>query len=161
MRPITIKEQLAALRRRLLRRWGGSAEEVDELVQEAFLRLYRYEREQAMPIRDPLGFLIDVAERARVDRLRHTAVVERLLPRLNEWSAGADEPEQVLAAQELLERLERRFARAHPHARQVFLLHRFDGLSYGQIAQALSISTATVKRRLAEALLIYDSELAR
>ena len=161
-----IKEQLRMLRRRLLRQCGTSFQEVDELIQEAFLRLARYEQQQSAPIRDPVGFLIDVAQRVHIDHLRHAAVVDRVLSReaMEVWSTcwtSGDTPEQEIEAHQLLERLVQRFAAANPQTQQVFLLHRFDGLTYAQIAQVLGVSTATVKRRLAEALLIYDAELAK
>jgi len=144
-----IHEQLSTLRRRLLRRRGPSSQEVDELIQEAFLRLCRYEQKQEAPVRDPIGFLIDVAEKVHIDRLRHAAVVDRVVsPEPGEdWAAHiapVSSPEQEVEADELLERLERSFARANPHTRRVFLLHRFDGLTYAQIAQVLGISIATV-----------------
>jgi len=161
-----IKEQLRMLRRRLLRQCGTSIQEVDELIQEAFLRLVRYERQQSAPIRDPVAFLLDVAQRVHIDHVRHSAVVDRVLSReaLETWSTcwtSGDTPEQEIEAHQLLERLVQRFAAANPQTQQVFLLHRFDGLTYAQIAQVLGISAATVKRRLAEALLIYDAELAK
>lgn len=154
------------LRRRLLRQCGTSIPEVDELIQEAFLRLVRYEQQQSAPIRDRIGFLFDVAQRVHIDHVRHAAVVDRVLSRevVEAWSTcwtSGDTPEQEIEAQQLMERLVQRFAAANPQTQQVFLLHRFDGLTYAQIAQVLGVSTATVKRRLAEALLIYDAELAK
>lgn len=51
-------------------------------------------------------------------------------------------------------RLRRALAKLEPRTREVFLLHRLDGLTYGEIAERLGISAEAVERHIADAL--YD-----
>ena len=44
-----------------------------------------------------------------------------------------------------------------PRVREVFLLHRLEGLSYQQIAQQLTLSPSTVEKHIAKAsLFLFD-----
>src|ERR1700678_1565522 len=72
-----LKDQLAQLRRRLLQRGRSSRVDIDELIQEGFLRLCRYQREQQIPVRDPVSFLVNVVEKAQIDRLRRAALTRK------------------------------------------------------------------------------------
>jgi len=160
-----LKEQLAFLRRRLLRHGDSSRNEVDELIQESFLRLCRYQQEQNAPVRDPVGFLVDVAEKVRVDRFRRAALTERIFSDQPfdeaECADTASSAEQDAQAHELIERIERGLAGANPRTREAFLLHRLEGMSYGEIARQLGISTRAVTNHIAKALLLIDNELLR
>jgi RNA polymerase sigma-70 factor (ECF subfamily) len=62
---------------------------------------------------------------------------------------GAD---AQLEAAELQRALERALATLAPGAREVFLLSRQRGLTYGEIAQALGISVKTVETQMGRAL---------
>lgn len=141
----------------------SSRQEVDELIQETFLRFYRYQREQEAPVRDPVGFLVDVVEKVRIDRYRRAALTERVFSDQPFDEAdhvdSANSAEQNAQAQELLERIERSLAAANPRTREAFLLHRFEGLSYAEIALRLGISTKAVTNHIAKALLLIDHEL--
>jgi RNA polymerase sigma factor (sigma-70 family) len=156
---------LAFLRRRLLRRGDSSRNDVDELIQEGFLRLYSYQHEQNAPVRDPIGFLVDVVEKVRIDRFRRAALTQRIFSDqpLEETDCAdtACSAEADAEAQELIERIETGLAAANPRTREAFLLHRFDGLSYAEIARELGISTRAVTNHIAKALLLIDSELLR
>jgi RNA polymerase sigma factor (sigma-70 family) len=56
------------------------------------------------------------------------------------------------AEPEHLRRLRRALTKLDPRTREVFLLHRSEGLSYGEIAQRLGISAVAVERHIAHAL---------
>ena len=56
---------------------------------------------------------------------------------------------------------ERSLAAANPRTREVFLLHRFDGMSCAEIAQRFNISTRAVTNHIAKALILIDNELLR
>jgi RNA polymerase sigma-70 factor (ECF subfamily) len=160
-----LKEQLALLRRRLLQRGRSSRKDIDELIQEGFLRLCRYQQEKKAPVRDPVGFLVDVVEKVHVERVRRAAITQRIfsdqpVEDVDCVDTGST-PEQAAEAHELVERIERRLAAANPRTREAFLLHRFGGLSYAQIAKRLSISTQSVTNHIAKALLLIDNELLR
>jgi RNA polymerase sigma factor (sigma-70 family) len=160
-----LKGQLDSLRRRLLQRGRSSREDVDDLIQEGFLRLCRYEQAQEAPVRDPVAFLVDVVEKVHIDRMRRAVLTRRIFSDqpLEEvdWVDTASSAEQDAEADELIERIERTLQAANPRTRDAFLLHRFDGMSYADIARRLGISTKAVTNHIAKALLLIDNELLR
>jgi RNA polymerase sigma factor (sigma-70 family) len=157
--------QLAALRRRLIQRGRSRGADLDDLIQEGCLRLCVYEREQKAPVRDRVAFLVDVVEKVNIDHLRRATLTRRIFsdqPIENvDCADTAGLPEQEAEAHELIERMERSLAAANPRTREAFLLHRFGGMSYAQIAQRFNISTRAVTNHIAKALILIDNELLR
>jgi len=157
--------QLAALRRRLIQRGRSSRRDLDDLIQEGCLRLCLYEQEQKAPVRDPVAFLVDVVEKVHIDRVRRAALTRRIFSDQPfeevDCVATTGLPEQEAEAHELIERVERSLAAANPRTREAFLLHRFDGMSYAEIAKRFSISTRAVTNHIAKALILIDNELLR
>lgn len=160
-----LKAELALLRRRLLTRGRSSRRDVDELIQEGFLRLCRYQQKRQIPVRDPVAFLLDVVEKVHIEHVRRAVLTQRIFSdRPFEEIDCADTgstPEQHAEAHQLIERIERTLAVANPRTREAFLLHRFDGMSYSEIARRLGISTQAVTNHIAKALLLIDNELLR
>jgi RNA polymerase sigma factor (sigma-70 family) len=160
-----IKDQLAFLRRRLLQRGRSNRKDIDDLIQEGFLRLCRYQQEQKAPVRDPVAFLVDVVEKVHIERLRRATLTQRIFSdqpfeEVDCVDTGSS-PEQDAEAHELIERIERTLATVNPRTREAFLLHRFGGMSYAKIAARLGISTQAVTNHIAKALLLIDNELLR
>ena len=160
-----LTDQLAALRRRLLQRGRSSRRDIDDLIQEGFLRLYLYQQERKVPVRDPVGFLVDVVEKVHIDRVRRATITRRIFSdRPLEEVDCADTgslPEQDAEAHQLIARIEKTLAAANPRTREAFLLHRFEGMSYVEIAERFSISTRAVTNHIAKALVLIDNELLR
>jgi RNA polymerase sigma-70 factor (ECF subfamily) len=160
-----LKDQLALLRRRLLQRGRSSRRDVDELIQEGFLRLCLFQQKQNVLIRDPVAFLVDVVEKVHIDRLRRATLTQRIFSSqpLEEVDCvdSSSSPEQDAEAHELIARIERSLAAANPRTREAFLLHRFGGMSYSEIAAQLSISSRAVTNHIAKALVLIDNELLR
>ncbi len=159
-----LKDQLALLRRRLLQRGRSSRRDLDELIQEGFLRLCRYQQTQKAPIRDPVAFLVEAVEKVHIDRARRAVLTQRIFSdqSVEELDCvDTNSPEQDAEAHELIERIEWSLAAANPRTREAFLLHRFDGLSSAEIAEQLGISARAVRDHIAKALLLIDNELLR
>jgi len=158
-------EQLAALRRRLIRRGRSRGADLDDLIQEGCLRLCLYERERKAPVRDPVAFLVDVVEKVHIDHVRRATLTRRIFSNQPfeevDCVDTASLPEQDAEAHELIERIEKSLATANSRTRDAFLLHRFQGMSYADIAKRLSISTRAVTKHIAKALILIDNELLR
>jgi RNA polymerase sigma-70 factor (ECF subfamily) len=60
-------------------------------------------------------------------------------------------PERELEKKELQETVQKALSALSPEHRQVLLLREMEGLSYQEIAQALSLEEGTVKSRIARA----------
>jgi RNA polymerase sigma-70 factor (ECF subfamily) len=65
--------------------------------------------------------------------------------------AGPD-PHVVLEQRDVLRRAEEAIARLAPATRDVFLMHRFDNLSYPEIARIKGMSVKRVEKHIAKAL---------
>lgn len=108
---------------------------------------------------------MDVVEKVHIDRLRRAALTRRIFSDQPveevECAATTSSPDEDFEAHELIERIEWTLAAANPRTREAFLLHRFSGMSYAEIAARLSISTGAVTKHIAKALLLIDHELLR
>jgi RNA polymerase sigma factor (sigma-70 family) len=137
--------------RAVLYRSLRSVPDVDDLVQEAFLRVLRA-REKG-PIRSSKGFLFAVARNATRDLIRRRAVAEAIpVTETAAMNVMEDEPgvvDAVILRQEL--ELLADAVRALPdRCRQVFLLRKIQGFSQREIAARLSISENTVETLVAK-----------
>jgi RNA polymerase sigma factor (sigma-70 family) len=135
-----------------LRRRGRSEQDADDLVQEAFLRLVRYEREQ--PIEKPEAFLMKTALNLSIDAHRSRASHgEEVLLEDVVIVDTAPGTEDVMLSRERLRRLSECVARLHDKTRAIFLAHRLDGLSYKEIRRIHSMSISGVEKQVAKATL--------
>ncbi|CAM4191777.1 RNA polymerase sigma factor [Roseateles saccharophilus] len=150
-----IKKTFASVRAALLRR-GSSAQDADDLVQEAWVRLAGYQREQevaqpeAFMMRTALNLSIDV-HRARMTRGCEVLVEDAVIIDL------APTAEDSMLAKERVARLSAGLARLSETSRAILLSHRLDGLTYGEIARARGVSVSTVHIHVAKATLQLTS----
>lgn len=129
----------------LVKRLRGrvGADEADDVVQETYLRLAPY---LLQDIRHPKALLLRVAlnlvrdERRRL--VRHDRALQGARPIVG---TAADAPFDRLHIKQILQTMP-------PLYRDVFVLSRFDGMTYPEIALAHGISLATVERRMAKAV---------
>ena len=68
-------------------------------------------------------------------------------------------PDEVLASEQRLARLDRALNRAGPRAREVFLMHRLHGMTYLQIADHFDISVSAIEKHMARAMMVLGEEL--
>ncbi len=141
----------ARVRAALMRR-GRNRHDADDLVQEAWVRLACYEREQVVD--KPEAFLMRAALNLSIDahRLRVSHGEEVLLDDVVLIDA-APSTEAVVLARERLARLSLCLGRLSDKTREIFLSHRVEGLTYHEIAQRNQISISTVEKHVAKATL--------
>jgi RNA polymerase sigma factor (sigma-70 family) len=146
----------------LLRLRGATHEDAEDLVQEAVLRLHVYTHAGG-DVRDPEAFLtrtainlgIDARRRAHHDLSEATPVEELELVDL---SPSHDE---VLAARQRLLRMKDALDRVSVRTRQVFFMHRLQGLSHGEIAERLGVTKSAVEKHIASAVTVLAMERQR
>jgi len=147
----------ARVRAALMRR-GRTVHDADDLVQEAWIRLACYEREQ--PVAKPEAFLMRTALNLSIDthRVRMNHGEEVLLEEvvLIDLTPTA---EAVVLARERIARLSVCLGRLNEKTRDIFLAHRVDGMSYQQIAQRHQLSISTVEKHIAKATLQITSSM--
>ena len=145
------RETVARVRGALMRR-GRSAQDADDLVQEAWVRLACRDTDQ--PIERPEAFLMRTALNLSIDA--HRAEMTRGEAVLTEDLVLIDiapTADAVLLAKERLARLSEGISRLHETTRSVFLAHRIDCQPYSEIARAHGISISTVHKHVAKATL--------
>jgi len=154
-------DELRRLARHYLRRErAGQSLQATALVNEAYLRLKKDKRQ---PWQDHAHFVAIAASSMRqilVDRARARAAAKRGGSRIRitldeAVAAGSGAAIELLALDEALTRL----AEFDPEQARIIELRFFGGLSVEECAQAMDISTATVKRGWAMARAWLKGEL--
>lgn len=142
-------DRYALLVRRLLQR-SLLDDGVDDVVQEAFLRVYR----RVDRLREPdklRSFVVGVTMRVAREELRRRRVRRwlRLTPSGDVPEAGG--PPADHAAAEALARLDELLGRLDDETRLVFVLRFVEDVPATEIAETLGCSLATAKRRVKRA----------
>jgi len=143
------------IRAALIRR-GRSGEDADDFVQEAWVRLACYEREQVVDV--PEAFLMRTALNLSIDAHRSSVCHgEQLMVDEVVLLDTAPGTEAIVLARERMARLSLGLGRLTDKTRDIFLSHRIDGLTYQEIAQNHGLSISTVEKHVAKATLQLTS----
>jgi RNA polymerase sigma-70 factor (ECF subfamily) len=125
----------------------------EDLVQDVFVRLAG--RGEAEAIRHAERYLFRTAanvlrDHSRRDAVRRSGVHEAF----DEDLHGREEisPERVLEDRETVAALLDALEQLPERTRAVFVLHRFDGMRYGDIARQLGVSVSSVEKHMMKAL---------
>lgn len=137
------------LHHQLARRLRVQATDVDDLVQESFLRAAR---EPALEIAHPKALLSKIALNLFRDGRRREAVRTRHSEAVRQAAAQDHVASRGLAEQEVQLELERLIAAMPEIYRDVFVLSRFRHMTNKDIAAHLGLSIKTVEWRMGKAL---------
>jgi RNA polymerase sigma-70 factor (ECF subfamily) len=141
--------------RGVLYRRGRRREEIEDLMQDALVRLLEY-CERGAEVREPEAVLVRTVQRLAMnhDRDEHRDLyVKESVENLVLIDPGPV-PEEVLAADQCLEEMRQALDSVSRRTREVFFLHRLHGLSYAQIGEQLGLSVSTVEKHIARAMTI-------
>jgi RNA polymerase sigma factor (sigma-70 family) len=136
------------------RRAGDARSNSEDVAQDACVRalgLVQLER-----IRDPVRYVLSIARNLFIDHKRGEQREAKILHLLGQGEAKvgyAFDPERILAGKQDLERVLEAIQALPPRCREAFTLHRFECLSYTAIARRMGVSTGTVEKHIAEAML--------
>ncbi|MFG1472850.1 sigma-70 family RNA polymerase sigma factor [Xanthobacter agilis] len=149
-----------ALVRRVTRRLGNSAAASD-VVQDTFLRVYATSANAE--IASPAAYLFRVADNLAIDHMRQEAARARVIaadPDQEDVPSREASPERALDYKQRLEVLNAAIAELPPKCREVFLLHKYDGLSHSEIGERLGITRSMVEKHVMKALAHFRDRLA-
>lgn len=140
------------LRRFFVKR-GINGTEADDLTQEVYVRIARMDGVDS--IREPEAFLFqtaanllrDNARRVRSRRVNHHVSVDD-----SQLASEVSAPDRMLMGKQSLEGVLDVLRALTVRQRAVFVLHRFEGMTYTQIAEHLGISTSAVEKHMMKAI---------
>lgn len=126
--------------------------DIDDLVQEVFLRLSA--RRQDGPVISMESYLFTVAASVLTDSFRRTARRGGVHQPFDELLHAEEDfsPERVYLGQEQLRLVETALLELPERTRVVFALHRFEDMSYPQIARRLEVSVSAIEKHMIKAL---------
>jgi RNA polymerase sigma factor (sigma-70 family) len=127
--------------------------EVDDLVQEVFLRIVR--RGDPGGIERLDGYIFETAASVLKDRhrRRRTHLADRHLPFENELhSAAVAGPDRDVMGRQALKAVAVALMEMPQRTRQVFVLRRLESLPYGEIARRLGLSVSAVEKHMLRAM---------
>lgn len=143
------REWQPPLRRFLLQRRAATAADVDDIAQEVFLRLLRYNRSELIDY--PQAYLYKIAANVAAE---WAARSNRSLPHSADWLAeliDAFGPEPQIEQQAADAELHRVIGELPPRSREIVRLHFGENLTNQDIASRLGVTRRVVKRDLARA----------
>lgn len=144
---------------RYVRRLVGSQSAADEIVQEAFLRVYN--QPQA---REPLRpYLFSVARNLASNSRRHDRIAHAFSAKdaASQLTEAGESPEDSVLSDERMRLLNESIRKLPPQCRTVFALRMFQDRSYKEIALQLGISARTVEKHVAAAVGAIHADLAK
>lgn len=133
---------------RYVRRYLGSPEESEDLIQDLFLTLWRDRRTIGLH-RDLTGYLYAMARHRALDRLKHRRVETRFRERRAlalalEREGPSWNPATELEERDLAAAIQRAVDTLPPRQREVLRLRWQEHLSYAEVGAALGIAPKTV-----------------
>ncbi|RYY28498.1 MAG: RNA polymerase sigma factor [Sphingomonadales bacterium] len=150
----------AALRARLLR-MVSSADQVDDIIQDAYLSLSRLE--SVAHIRNGRAYLFTTARSVLLQKLRRERLVR--IDSLTELHLltledDAPDPERDVGAKRELDRVRRLIAALPDRCREIFELRRVQGLPQREIAARLDLPEHTIEQQAIRGLKIIMRAIA-
>ncbi len=146
-----VYEEQADATRRFLYYKFGAVDQADDLVQDAFIKLW--ENCGKVPLAKAQSFLFTVINNLRLNVAKHQQVVLNFRQRVSVNKIEREDPQFQLEQQEFQARLQRAINQLPERERIVFLMNRIDKMTYKEIAASLDISPKTVEKRMQKALL--------
>jgi RNA polymerase sigma factor (sigma-70 family) len=142
--------------RKLVRRIARATRDPDRAedhLHAAYVRLEEYRTRTH--IANPAGFLVRAATNIAIDdsRKRHVRGEEASAHNLIDFADDGPLQLEMLQLRQRLERVRHGLAELSPRTRDIFLMHRIDGLKYREIAGELGITVSAVEKHVAKAAL--------
>jgi RNA polymerase sigma factor (sigma-70 family) len=148
--------------RGVLSRHGREREEIEDLMQDALVRLLEY-CEHGAEVREPEAVLVRTVQRLAMnhDRDAHSDLyVGQPVEKLDLIDPGPS-PEEVLSGEQCLDELRRTLDAVSRRTREVFFLQRLHGFSYAQIARQMNMPVSTVEKHMARAMTVLIEKKRR
>ena len=144
---------LESLLKKYLRRYLARQQDIDDVVQDVFVRAY--EAEQKREIRSPNSYLFKIAKHMALNETRRKS--HQLMVYMGDM-ADLDVidskvyGDEALALEQRLTALNKLIAALPPQCQRVLILRKIYGFSHKEVADRLNISVKTVEKHLTKGL---------
>jgi RNA polymerase sigma-70 factor (ECF subfamily) len=132
----------------------------EEIVQELFFRLWK-EREKLKIESSLNGYLFRSVHNRCLHHIEHLKVVSRHAERVSPQIPLDDsDPSELLIHKELQAKIAAVIEKLPERCGRIFMMNRFEGMKYAEIAVKLEISVKTVEADMGRALKEFRKELS-
>jgi len=135
---------------------SGNQELATDLAQEAFIKIW--EKNIAFMGKKTSGLAYKIASDLFVSYYRHSKSEMNYLNNIS-FEFNQITPEEEMQFKELKNKFEETLCAMNENQRVVFLMSRFEGLKYAEIADKLSLSVKAVEKRMSGALSVLQKAL--
>jgi RNA polymerase sigma-70 factor (ECF subfamily) len=146
------------LRRFLLGRLGVRTVDVEDVAQEVFLRMMRYDKGEF--IEHPQAYLYKIASNVAAEWSIRASRRSDLEARWLAHPAGVEEPDELLLRDQSQAEIKRAINTLRPMQREVLKLYFTEDLSHAKIAERTGQSLRSVRRAFAKGYGKLRAELA-
>jgi len=143
------KKHAKSLRNFLFYKYGNK-DQAEDLVQEAFIKLWQ--NCSSVPIEKAKSYLYTIANNSSLNEIKHQKVVLHYENNFTGLDKTNENPEYILEEKQFKEKLLNAIENLNETQRVAFLMHRIDGKKYSEIAEELNISVKAVEKRIHLAL---------
>ena len=132
----------------------------EEIVQEVMFKIW-VNRNSLKITGSIRSYLIRAVRNSCINLLKHLDVREDYRVRHEIMDQGScSSPEELMIVSELEQKIRNAIDDLPMERRKIFILSRYDGLSYAEIAEALGISIKTVENQMGKALKTLREDLS-
>lgn len=143
------KKHAKSLRNFLFYKYGNK-DQAEDLVQEAFIKLWQ--NCASVPIEKAKSYLFTIANNSSLNEIKHQKVVLQYENNFTGLDKTNENPEYILEEKQFKEKLLNAIENLNETQKVAFLMHRIDGKKYSEIADELNISVKAVEKRIHLAL---------
>ena len=147
----------ASLLRNFLLFKFGSQEDAEDLVQEAFIRLWK--NCEKVPLDKAKSFLYTTASNLSISLKRREKVKLGFQQDSGFQDRDQENPEFSLLEKEFHNKLQGAIERLPERQREAFLLNRIEKKTYGEIAEIMEVSVKAIEKLMHKALVKIRSEI--
>lgn len=135
-----------------LKRFSVSDREVDEIIQEAFLRVW-LQRDKLPEVEFPKAWVFRISSNIVFNYLKRSVTEEKAKTMIgSNMSSGHNDTEETLHLHQLMGAIARAVESLSPQRKRIYEMSRQDGLAIPEIAEKLGLSSNTVKNTLTSSL---------
>jgi RNA polymerase sigma-70 factor, Bacteroides expansion family 1 len=131
----------------------------EEIVQNVFVKLWE-DRESISITTSLKSYLLKTVQNSSIDWLRHLKIRDKYSSNISKNSVlEENDTENYVLYSELEQHIEKVLAQLPAEIAESFMLNRYDGLKYYEIAEKLDVSVRTVEVRIGKALHLLREQL--